>query len=312
MTSGTYTFCNPVLDHEFPDPHVLSTPCGFYAYATQNDELTSGRNIQVAHSNDMVNWQLHEHGAFVEHPSWSTHKDYWAPHVELVDGIYRMYCSVDSIQGGKQICFAKSALPTGFTDTGSPLTQGGDFRNIDPCFFDNPITRNHHLLWGSEFGPIISTTLLNDGHMCRSYSIQPVLFPQPDQPYENLIEGLSLLVVHHEQRQRLYAFVSGDDAQIHYAIIGYELDFGLQVIRKLGVVFRGNKYFANPGQNSFVKDREGTIFMYYHAVDMRRPLLPNRRYRRVMCMERVDITKDGNLIIGNGSPSFTPQLAPII
>ena len=44
---------------DFPDPAVIRTPDGYYAYATQTQRGGAWMNIQVARSNDLVHWQHH-------------------------------------------------------------------------------------------------------------------------------------------------------------------------------------------------------------------------------------------------------------
>ena len=47
------TYTNPVFDRDFPDPFVLPTENGYYAYATNS----TGRNIQVIYSPDLLIWE---------------------------------------------------------------------------------------------------------------------------------------------------------------------------------------------------------------------------------------------------------------
>lgn len=46
-------YVNPVLNMDFPDPCVVRTYQGAFAYATQGN----GVNIQIARANDLVSWK---------------------------------------------------------------------------------------------------------------------------------------------------------------------------------------------------------------------------------------------------------------
>src|SRR3954470_6342047 len=52
--AGGATFRNPVLAVDFPDPDVLQVGDTYYAYATNSH----GKNIQVASSPDLVQWEV--------------------------------------------------------------------------------------------------------------------------------------------------------------------------------------------------------------------------------------------------------------
>jgi len=80
------TYCNPILDEDFPDPAVIRASDGqYYAYATQT--LRDGRwiNIQIARSTDLIHWH-HIGDALPEKPDWARDtQDFGAPFV-LCDG----------------------------------------------------------------------------------------------------------------------------------------------------------------------------------------------------------------------------------
>lgn len=76
------TNANPekVLDTNFPDPSVIKTDAGYYAFATTGN----GVNVQVARSEDFSSWDLLSGtdalpGPF---PDWvATSPNTWAPDV---------------------------------------------------------------------------------------------------------------------------------------------------------------------------------------------------------------------------------------
>ena len=149
---------NPVLDRDFPDPAVLRAPDGmYYAYATQGDEGGAMRNIQLARSPDLAQWEPIGDALPVK-PAWASRtQDFWAPHVIAADGRYIMYFSAkpdaaltDDTQG---LCLgvATAVFPQGpFTDIGKPLLCGEGFVNIDPMAFDDPATGKRLLFFNSQ------------------------------------------------------------------------------------------------------------------------------------------------------------------
>jgi beta-xylosidase len=127
------TFQNPVLRNDFPDPDVLSTTNGYYAYATNG----SGRNIQVAHSTDLVHWQLLPDALPAPGPWAKLGGGYvWAPEVIKIAERYVMYYTARDKASNKQcVGVATSNKPDSqFKDPNDhPLVchpdEGGD---IDP------------------------------------------------------------------------------------------------------------------------------------------------------------------------------------
>nr|MDQ3043153.1 family 43 glycosylhydrolase [Acidobacteriota bacterium] len=101
------TWSNPVFDFDFPDPTVVRAGDGyFYAYATQAVVNGKLHHIQVARSNDLLNWERRA-DALPEKPVWANEGEpkFWAPHVSFADGKYYMYYSADP-NTRKGLCLA--------------------------------------------------------------------------------------------------------------------------------------------------------------------------------------------------------------
>ena len=77
----------PLLDRDFPDPHVLATPSGLYLYGTETAGLW---NVQVAVTRDGVHAE-HLGDALPTLPTWARRGKTWAPRVIAHDGLYLMY-----------------------------------------------------------------------------------------------------------------------------------------------------------------------------------------------------------------------------
>jgi len=92
--TASRSYVNPVLDEDFPDPAVIRAPDGYYyAYATQTLREGVWLNIQVARSNDLVDWE-HLGDALPQKPVWAQEtQDFWAPSVIYDGSTYFMYYS---------------------------------------------------------------------------------------------------------------------------------------------------------------------------------------------------------------------------
>ena len=77
--AGEGEFVNPVIDIDFPDPHVVRFDEAYYAYAT---------GFRYSTSPDLVDWQ---HPRILELRSLWTSRDLWAPEVAMTSAGYILY-----------------------------------------------------------------------------------------------------------------------------------------------------------------------------------------------------------------------------
>lgn len=309
---------NPVLDRDFPDPAVLRGADGvYYAYATQGaDTVGEGgamRNIQLARSSDLAQWELIGDALPVK-PAWASRtQDFWAPHVIHADGRYFMYYSAkpdsalaDAAQG---LCLgvATAVRPEGpFTDSSKPLVCGEGFVNIDPMAFDDPATGKRLLYWGSGFGPIKVQELGPDRVSFAPGSVPvPLVAVDPgDDPanYQRLVEGAWVI----RRDGWYYLFYSGDNCcgpKAHYALMVARSRAATGPFQTLAeargapssVILAADARWNAPGHNAVIQTTDGTDWALYHAVDRTRDPAqsaaePNTR--RVMLMRRI-VWQDG-------------------
>ncbi len=114
----------PVIDEDFPDPDVLATDDGYVLYAT-NDSM---RNVQVARSADLVEWEVLDDDALPELPDWVIPGKTWAPEVtELAPRQFVMYTTTTNFSPSRQ-CIA---VATAESATG-PFTVQGDGMLVCP------------------------------------------------------------------------------------------------------------------------------------------------------------------------------------
>ena len=323
---GEKIYSNPILDKNFADPTVIKASNGlYYVYATNTITSEGQVNIQVARSENLVDWECIG-DALPEKPSWANlTQTFWAPHViyDSSSEQYFMYYSAGlNDTDNKCLAVAISSSPEGpFRDKGSPLLCGEGFINIDPMAFDDPITGKKLLYWGSGFEPIKVRELADDRINFRpdSETIQ-VLFPGKDKDYNILVEGAWIIY----RNGYYYLFYSGDNCcgeKANYAVMVARADNPFGPFERFGeangtgssVILHKNNDWNAPGHNSVITDDAGNDWMYYHAIDPDQPHIEGVPHgtRRVMLMDEI-IFVDGWPRIENNIPSSSRVRAPII
>ncbi|EIW81936.1 glycoside hydrolase family 43 protein [Coniophora puteana RWD-64-598 SS2] len=143
LTLASYaaaSVAGPVINSDFPDPSILKTSGGTYAYATNG----AGYNIQVATSPDGGNtWSLLAQDALPDVGSWAqgNNGNTWAPDViDRGDGTFVMYyAALNPTENTHCVGAATSTNPEGpFNPESDPIacntSQGGA---IDPAGFQD-------------------------------------------------------------------------------------------------------------------------------------------------------------------------------
>ena len=269
-------FQNPVIKQDFPDPFILQEGDTFYAYATNS----SGRNISLASSTDLVHWDLLG-DAMPALPKWAklTSGLTWAPEVMKIGDKYLMYYTSRDKASDKQcVGVAVSDKSQGkFKDTNEePLVcqseQGG---TIDSSPFRD------------EDGTLY-LYYKNDGNCCGlptyiyvqemaldglSLLGEPVQLIHNDQPWEaHVIEAPTMF----RHDGKYYLFYSANDyGGVPYAV-GYAIcDSPLGPCQKAA---------ENPILKSDVEDQKNLVigpghqtlfqlgdqtWIFYHAWQMR-------------------------------------------
>ena len=327
LPSGERTYTNPVLDEDFPDPAIIRAPDGYYyAYGTQTLRNGHWINIQVARSNDLIEWeQLGD--ALPEKPAWArTTQDFWAPSVIFDGTTYFMYFSATPDvchhhERGHALAVATSDSPAGpFVDMGMPLLLGMGFEYIDPMAFDDPLTGRHLLYWGSGFQPIKVQELAAD-RMSFAPNSAPIdlIWPNGENgSFPRLVEASWVIY----RDEFYYLFYSGDNC------CGPDAEYGVMVARSESpvgpfetlekakgvphslILFKNDRWLA-PGHNCIAEDGAGQSWIVYHAIDVDKPRQTQEdeiNSRRILLMDRIE-WHDGWPWVG--TPSHEPQEAPV-
>jgi arabinan endo-1,5-alpha-L-arabinosidase len=324
-TTPHYT--NPVYRRDFPDPGILRTEAGLYAYATQSQTPYGMHNIQVAFSRDGIHWDACG-DALPTKATWAAKgQDYWAPHVIEKDGLYYMFYNAKTNMSGHGIGVATAISPEGpFIDSGQPLVRGRKFINIDAFVFHDTLENRWWLCWGSCHKPI-KMRELDASLLCfapRSRVIE-ILACDETVPFAALLEAswIQRRFDPHLQKTFYYLFASGSDA---FGVDSY----GIMVARSEcltgpyetltqakdvpdSVIVRSNDTFLNPGAHSIFTDDSGQDWILYHAYcrdDVKFHYKKIRTFPRVLMLDQLHYDESGWPFVRTGSPSTEGQIGP--
>jgi arabinan endo-1,5-alpha-L-arabinosidase len=113
-----------VLDEEFADPDILQVEGTYYAYASAGNR----KNVQVATSTDLLEWEQLDDDALPELPSWTIPGKTWAPEVtEVSRGQFVLYFTTTNFEPALQCIGVATA-----TDPAGPFTVVGDEMLVCP------------------------------------------------------------------------------------------------------------------------------------------------------------------------------------
>lgn len=313
LAQNNYT--NPVFDQNTPDPSVVQAPDGaFYAYGT-------GGTCRKSY--DLVNWE--DMGIALKRPTWNdsvrTDKEgkvhpmrfsLWALDVSRVGKKYLVHYA--SAYWGNEtrtgLGVAEGTSPTEFTDCGKMFcsTEIGVQNSIDPCYVKDKGKK--YLIWGS-FRRLYMGRLTKDGKRIKNPS-------HLTQVAGTAFEGAMV----YKRKGYYYLFASvgtcceGAKSTYHTVVGRSKKLAGPYVDRQGGrmldnhyeTVIKGNDRWKGPGHNSeIITDKEGDTWLLYHAYDALDP-----EKGRVMLLDKLLWDEEGWPYVEGGTPSTTPQDAPVL
>ena len=313
LAQNKYT--NPVFDQNTPDPSVVQAPDGaFYAYGT-------GGTCRKCY--DLVHWE--DLGIALKRPTWNdsvrTDKNgkqhpmrfsLWALDVSRVGKKYLVHYA--SAYWGNEtrtgLGVAEGTSPTEFTDCGKMFcsTEIGVQNSIDPCYVKDKGKK--YLIWGS-FRKLYMGRLTKDGKRIKNPS-------HLTQVAGTAFEGAMV----YKRKGYYYLFASvgtcceGAKSTYHTVVGRSKKLAGPYVDRQGGrmldnhyeTVIKGNDRWKGPGHNSeIITDKEGDTWLLYHAYDALDP-----EKGRVMLLDKLLWDEEGWPYVEGGTPSTTPQDAPVL
>jgi beta-xylosidase len=252
---------------DFPDPFVLVSGDGYYAFSTNS----RGTNVPVIASSDLSSWR--DRGdALPVLPAWAESGHTWSPSVLARPGGYAMYYTVREPRSGRQaISVALADGPEGpYTDIGDgPLVfqqeLGG---SIDPSPFVDE-DGQAYLLWKADANAVgRPATLWAQPLAADGFALlgTPAKLLTHDCRWERpLIEAPAMV----RTAGAYYLFYSGNwwargDYAIGYAVAATILG----PYRKVTTVrpwFGSDADVAGPGGQEFFRDLSGGLQMAFHG-----------------------------------------------
>lgn len=305
------TYTNPVHPDYFADPFVLRTDTGYVAYGT--GAFVEGRAFAILTSPDLVTWT--PAGGALEVITDDAGKDYWAPEVIEVDGVWWMYYSVGHGDKGHSLRVARADSPLGpFRDAGVDLTPDERFA-IDPSPFRDEdgtvyLFYARDELDAERAGTMLAVDILEDMTHLRGEP-RSVLRASADwQLYEadremyggvyqwHTLEGPAVV----RRDGRYYCFYSGGSwlqptYAVSYAVAAHPLGPWHEPVGVPRLLQTVPGTVIGPGHNSVTTTPDGTDVIVYHAWD------PAQTARR-MFLDPIRWTPDGPVVDG---PSYEPR-----
>ncbi len=308
------SYTNPVFEADFPDPSVQRGSDGyFYAYATGPNCLRS---------KDLVNWE--SVSKVIDRPTWNDstyvgsdgknktdYYSFWACDVSRVEEKYVMYyaCALWGNGSRTGIGVASGTALTKFNDEGKMFrsTEIGVENSIDPVYWEEKDKK--YLAWGSWNGIYISE-LSEDGLKLKDPSKKTMIAG-------TAFEGAMI----HKRGNSYYLFCSVGSCcdglnSTYHCVVGRSTKLMGPYLSKTGgkmldnnytTVLRANNRWIAPGHNSeIITDDNGDDWLLYHAIDKNAP-----DDGRMMLLDKITWSDDGWPTINNGTPSTTPQPAPV-
>lgn len=323
-SAGEGEFLNPVIPVDFPDPHViLADDDMYYAYATTG----GGQNIRVARSDDLVEWAILGE-ALPELPAWSgltplfgptPHRATWAPAVAQTSAGYVMYYTAPALEiprpdGRPSQCIgtAVSQAPEGpFVDSSEePIVCQDELGgSIDATFFRDEDERQY-LIWKNDGNCCAQPTrfyiqrLSDDGLSLRGEPTD--MGVSNDVAWERFVIEAPTLIEH---EGTYYLFYSGNDFSSASYAVGYATAqevTGPYEDAEENPILTSEPPAAGPGHQSVVEDRDGDLWMTYHAWDFS-AIGYGPGGRRAMWIDEL-FFEDGRAVVDG--PDVGPQPVP--
>ena len=320
------TFTNPVHPGYFADPFVLRVGDVWYAYGTgpEGDAAVvaaTGRAIEIRRSTDLVTWTSLGPGLVVPDlgppPAPPDHRQYWAPEVAPIDGVFHLYYSTGIEDRGHHLRVATAATPAGpFTDAGVDLTPDERFAIDASPFRDDDGTwwlyYARDLLEGERVGTSIAVDRLLAPDRLAGEP-RPVLPPSADwqlyrrqRPMSGAVHDWHTLEGPFVRKRdgRYWCFYSGGN----WTGEGYGVGVGVadapegpwREVSEGPTVLRSVPGLRGPGHCSVTEGPDGEDWLVYHAWD-------DAGTARRMCIDRLTWTPDGPRTDG---PTVGPQPVP--
>jgi arabinan endo-1,5-alpha-L-arabinosidase len=314
-------YTNPVFEPTFADPTIIKADDNYYyAYATEDFWEGKDHLVAVIRSTDLVKW-TYLADAFAKKPAWKQ-GGLWAPNVFRYDGKYFMFYSL-SIWGDTNpgVGLARSELPQGpFTDLGKFFlsSEVGVNNSIDPCFFQDTVSGNLYIFWGSFRGIYGRQLQYSEGTFTFAGDKFQIAGSQYEGSYLYYKDGFYYYFGSCgsccDGLNSTYHVRVGRSQNIEGPYLDPSSHSLLETAGEPGkLVIKGNGSpdgFAGPGHNGEIfRDGKGNYWFLYHAIDKKLPNLGNGATRRPLMLDRLT-WYEGWPMIEYSEPSMIKQEVP--
>lgn len=271
-------FLNPVYDRPIADPYILQHEATYYLYGTS----PSATEIETARSTDLVTWEPLT-SALAALPGWSF-GNAWAPEVVQVGDTWLMYYTAGT-QGIRNpnddatqcLTVAVGTSPEGpfVDDSDEPfLCQAKLGGSIDATYFRDTDDR-HYLIWKNDGNCCRIRTrfylqeLSDDGRSLVGEAVELEGLVNEKRWEDTVIEAPTLI----ERDGTYYMFFSGGYfASADYAV-GYATADDLRgpyADSPDNPILKTKPPAAGPGHQTIIADKDGELWMAYHAWDAKK------------------------------------------
>lgn len=282
ITQTPNTSNNPIFSGWYADPEIHVFEGRYYVYPTYSAPYEKQTFYEAFSSPDLVHW--HREGRILDFKDvpWSTNRAAWAPSVIFRDGTYFMYFSAGD---GAGIGVATSKKPGGpFKDAiGVPLIRDviNGAQPIDAMAFLDDDGQAYLYYGGWKHANVVklSKDMLHTEGEFRE--ITP----------EGYVEGSFML-----RRKGEYVFMwsEGGWTNSTYGVAYARSKSPFGPFKRIGKILSTDMSVAKGAGHHSVLQLPGTddYVICYH----RRPLEENDANARVVCLDRLEFTKDGDIL----------------
>jgi hypothetical protein len=259
----------PAADRDLPDPFILTTGDGYFAYASTSTYASAV--LPIMYSPDLREWQP-VGPALPRPPEWADPAQVWAPSVVRTGAAdFRLLYNARSLETGSHcLGIARASSPGGpFLDLGVPLRcseAGVDM--IDPeVFVDVDVDGAAWLLWksaGAAGDPTATIWTQRFDPVSGQFDGEPVALVSADQPWEAPVIEAPSMVRWGDSYALFYS--GGTFVDSRYAV-GYARcasPIG-PCVKTTGPILRSSGNLVGPGGQSLFRDLDGHLRIALHS-----------------------------------------------
>lgn len=342
QTSDTTTsaapleYLNPVFEPVLADPAIIQDDDGYYyVFGTQDygqwGDTFGTKYIPILKSLDLVNWEFASSVfTLATAPIWGTpNAGLWAPDIVKINDTYNLYYSMSTWgDPNPGIGVATASHPLGpWTDHGKLFDSNsiGVNNSIDPAVYVDE-DESVWIVWGSFRGIYIAELTsdglsLKDGSNAINTKIRIAGYDTSTSWNGSTYEGAYVI-----QREGFYyLFLSSGSC-----CDGHTSSYNVKVGRSTSItgpyyddlertmlagnrgyqVLMGSSYFAGPGHNSIVTDKNGDDWIVYHAYNLAEPPMLGNTPRRSLMIDKLVWNDEGWPSVFGKMPSNRSTEAP--